>query len=136
MNISRCQRCGGEIRDVPSWRRLSDTLCNDCFDSVKDTIIEVEDHLRKSPDRPNDVCGEADSLVRGTVWGRHSDSDKIRIECDKCGAYIRTDTSFGGRELCSSCERKEEREREEYERRLAEYRERHAEELRRKLDKI
>jgi hypothetical protein len=136
VNIRKCQRCGGDIRNVPHWRRLSDTLCNDCFDSVRDTILDVEDHLRRSPDRPDDVCGETDGLVRGRVWGTRSDADEIRIECDKCGAYIRTDTWVGGRELCSSCEGEEERQQQEYEERLAEHRERHAEELRRKLDDL
>lgn len=99
MNVTNCRGCGRLFNQVGNEK-----LCPSCVQELEDKFQEVKEYLNENPTASmNDISKEKDvSIKQIKQWVREerlvfSEGSLDGIECEKCGALIRT-----GR-YCDSC---------------------------------
>lgn len=102
MDVRNCKGCGRLFNyygGVP--------LCKACKDKLEEKFQEVKEYLRQNPNTPIQVVSEDNNVSVKQIkqWVREerltfTDNSPVGIECENCGAMIRT-----GR-FCDACKNK------------------------------
>lgn len=102
MDVRNCRSCGRLFNyygGVP--------ICKACKDQLEEKFQQVKEYLRQNPNAPIQAVSDDNdvSVKQITQWVREerltfSDDSPIGIECENCGAIIKT-----GR-FCEHCKNK------------------------------
>ena len=101
MEVMNCRGCGRLFNYIGGQQ-----LCPACKDELEKKFMEVKEYIREHPEKNiSQVSEDTDVSIRQLKnWVRQerlifSEESKVMIECEQCGASIRT-----GR-FCEKCKK-------------------------------
>ena len=101
MEVMNCRGCGRLFNYIGGQQ-----LCPACKDELEKKFMEVKEYIREHPEKNiSQVSEDMDVSIRQLKnWVRQerlifSEESKVMIECEQCGAFIRT-----GR-FCEKCKK-------------------------------
>ncbi len=103
MDVRNCRMCGKLFNYMGNGRQI----CSACANALEEKFFEVREYVRENKDAGIKEVAEANDVPVSQIkqWIREerlafSENSQIGIECEKCGALIKT-----GR-FCKACKGK------------------------------